>query len=74
VTWYFIFIVGRFFALRGEKTTHGIEHHRQVSVFVHVRPRPISGIANSYQQKGLDIHANIQYYHFDVNVKVVQAL
>ena len=25
-------------------------------------------------EKGLDIHANMEYYHFDVNVKVVQAL
>jgi hypothetical protein len=27
-----------------------------------------------YARKGLDIHAKIEYYHFDVNVKVVQAL
>jgi len=25
-------------------------------------------------EKGLDIQAKMEYYHFDVNVKVVQAL
>jgi hypothetical protein len=27
-----------------------------------------------YSKKGLDIRNNMEYYHFDVNVKVVQAL
>jgi len=31
-------------------------------------------IAGDFQQKGLDIHCKMEYYHFDVNVKVVQAL
>jgi len=51
----------------GQKTTHK-------ELKFHVRPRPILEIGEHDQQKGLDIHTNLQYYHFDVNVKVEQAL
>ena len=72
--WYFIVKVYRFFALWGEKTIH--------------KELKITGRRKSYicfrfslgerktktDEKGLDIQAKMEYYHFDVNVKVVQAL
>jgi hypothetical protein len=36
--------------------------------------RPKHSEMRKGSKKGLDIHAEMEYYHFDVNVKVVQAL